>query len=56
MAIGIILLIAILIIVITRVYMEHGCFFKPMFRDDVYCYAREHGRSDDETIDIISRD
>ena len=52
--IGIILFIVIFIAVLAYVRITQGCFFRPMFRDDVECYTRKHGLSDRETIEFIN--
>ena len=52
--IGIILCFLIIICVLIAVRIRHGCFFKPVFRDDVAKYARDNGLSDKETIKFIN--
>ena len=51
--IGIILFVMFIVFVLARVYMQHGCFFQPVFREDVRRYAQRLGMSDDETIKFI---
>lgn len=51
--IGIILFVAIIVFVLARVYMQNGCFFKPMFREDVYRYKQRLGMSDAETVRFV---
>lgn len=53
MMIGIILFVVIIVCVFVRVYMAQGCFFKPVFREDVRRYAQGLGMSDDETVKFI---
>ena len=51
--IGIAIFTVVIILIFVRVYMQHGCFFQPMFRDDVRRYAQRMGMSDDETVKFI---
>lgn len=54
MIIGIILFIVIVAFVFARIYMAHGCFFQPNFRDDIEEYMREHEMTEEEAITFIN--